>query len=175
MAAQQLALERPEHTVQREELAAVERMRGRMEALRQALGQAWTPTIKEQKMQAFQAALAELVRVDFSLCRFIGGWQSVCVERTAKGAVRRTEGLRPEDTDERPVCWADFLAQLQALHMEEWRRRYVPERFGEVVMDGTQWTLQLSFGDGRRAVRFRGDNDFPYNFSQLLTALGLHE
>ena len=155
------------------ELAAVDRVREEMEAARRALGMAWVPTKTEEKQLDFQRSMGALVRVDFATCQFVGGWREITVELSERGGVRRENAMDGEIV--RNVDWVEFLGQMQNLHMEEWRRRYNMERFGFVVTDGEQWTLQLSFGDGRKPERFRGDNDYPYNFARLMEALRVEE
>ena len=171
LADMQRAMENPDG--REEDLAAVDELREEMEAVRRALGMAWVPTKTEEKQLDFQRSMGALVRVDFATCHFAGGWREITVELTEDGAVRRENSWDGESVQD--VDREEFLGRMQALHMEEWRRQYNMERFGFVVTDGEQWTLKLSFDDGRKPVRFRGDNDFPYNFARLLEALGVNE
>ena len=70
----QFDMERLEHTARTEELTELDELRERIEDTRQALGESWTPTLKEQKMQEFQERLSKLTWVNFSMRQFSGGW-----------------------------------------------------------------------------------------------------
>lgn len=61
-----------------------------------------------------------------------------------------------------------FLEKLKALHIGEWRKHYDTSRFSIVILDGTQWCLEIYFSNGYKTVKIQGDNSFPYNFDRLL-------
>lgn len=50
---------------------------------------------------------------------------------------------------------------------EHVRKIWYTERYGIMVLDGTQWELCLSFNDGQPDVKFHGSNAYPYNFVKL--------
>ena len=41
-----------------------------------------------------------------------------------------------------------------------------------MVLDGTQWSLEIQFSNGYKTVKIEGDNDYPYNFDELQELLG---
>lgn len=57
---------------------------------------------------------------------------------------------------------AEFLAEIEALHIEEWAKDY--ESFDQ---DGEQWELSIRFSNGHRPVKIYGSNAFPPNFKKL--------
>ena len=59
--------------------------------------------------------------------------------------------------------------------MGEWRRYYHTERFGYVVLDGTQWELTVEYGNDRKSFTSGGSNAYPYNFRELTELLGIGE
>ena len=72
-----------------------------------------------------------------------------------------------------PMTKEEFLDGLKDLHIGEWRRNYNLKRFGYVVMDGTQWELEIEFNNGKKPVRIYGDNAYPYNFNKFQELLGI--
>ena len=44
-----------------------------------------------------------------------------------------------------------------------------------MVMDGTQWELEIHFDGNRKPVRIYGSNAYPYNFQDLTDFLGIEE
>ncbi len=69
---------------------------------------------------------------------------------------------------------ADELADyLRSLHLEEWMPEYWPNRFGTVVLDGTQWDLEIEFRNGKPLWKSSGSNSYPYNFDDFQKLFGL--
>lgn len=68
-----------------------------------------------------------------------------------------------------------MLSALSELHIGEWRRRYSTERFGYYVLDGTHWSLEFEYNNGRKSTRFSGDNSYPYNFDKLELLFGIEK
>lgn len=38
------------------------------------------------------------------------------------------------------------------------------ERFGYLVLDGSQWGIEIEFCDGHKLFKSGGSNSYPYNF-----------
>ena len=70
---------------------------------------------------------------------------------------------------------AELLDGLRKLHIGEWLRKYSIERWGVVFLEGTQWLLEMEFSNGHKPVIIDGDNDYPYNFGELLGLLGIED
>ena len=64
-------------------------------------------------------------------------------------------------------------AYLRELHVEEWMREYTPDRFGHMVLDGTQWELRLEFSNGAPDWEAWGSNSYPYNFEDFQALFGM--
>ena len=62
-----------------------------------------------------------------------------------------------------PYRKEDFISGIKALHIGEWKRTYNDP----LVMDGTQWELDIYYNNGRKAVKISGSNAYPYNFEDL--------
>lgn len=67
----------------------------------------------------------------------------------------------------------EFMDELSRLHIGEWRGSYSPERFGYVVLDGTQWELEIHYNNGAKPFKSHGTNSFPYNFNEFQELLGI--
>ena len=80
----------------------------------------------------------------------------------------------PKPTN-RPVCEPftreEFVRGLAELHIGEWKKNYV----NPLVLDGTQWNLDIEYEDGRKPFHIYGSNAYPYNFDELLEFLGIDE
>ena len=59
--------------------------------------------------------------------------------------------------------------------MGEWMRRYSLKRFVYMVLDGTQWEIEIEYDNGHRNVRLDGYNSYPYNFNELQAIFGIFE
>lgn len=70
---------------------------------------------------------------------------------------------------------AELLEGLSELHIGECLRNYSIERWGFLFLDGTQWFLKMEFSNGHKPVRIDGNNDYLYNFNQLLSLLGIED
>ena len=42
-----------------------------------------------------------------------------------------------------------------------------------MVLDGTQWELEIYFSDDHEPIKIYGDNAYPYNFDKLQELLGI--
>lgn len=61
---------------------------------------------------------------------------------------------------------------LERLHLGEWKHYYKPDRFGVCILDGIQWELEIEYKNGKKKS-WGGSNDYPYNFEELLSLLGV--
>lgn len=62
-----------------------------------------------------------------------------------------------------PYRKEDFISGIKALHIGEWKRTYKDP----LILDGTQWELDIYYNNGRKAVKISGSNAYPYNFEDL--------
>ena len=66
----------------------------------------------------------------------------------------------------------NFLYEFGRLHIGEWRKHYMPDRFGICILDGEQWSLEIEYKDGKKK-EYGGSNAYPYNYDDLRSLLCL--
>ena len=148
------------------------------EALAEA-GYIYIPSQAELKAEAFENNIPYISKVIFSVGGFLreseittinieGEHLSLWVENSG---ILIPSNLDPEQDD--PMTKEEFLEGLAALRIGEWRRNYDARRFGFLIMDGTQWKLEIRFNNGKRPVKIYGDNAYPYNFGEFKEFLGI--
>ena len=67
-----------------------------------------------------------------------------------------------------------FYDSLRNLHLCEWRRKYLSTDYGVHVLDGSAWSVEIYYKDGKKK-KWEGLNAYPYNYNDLLYLLGLYE
>jgi hypothetical protein len=67
-----------------------------------------------------------------------------------------------EKTKDLPFRKNEFLSQLKALHIGEWKSHY-----DRLALDGTQWHLGIYFSNFHEDIEIYGSNAYPYNFNKL--------
>lgn len=135
----------------------------------------------EKKAVEFEANMDGISKITFSIGGYFGGYSNYVVELTdeLKAYTKIWEDKEPiilwdDDTKEK-FTKSTFTTALKELHIGEWRKRYTIERFGYVVLDGTQWELEFKYSNDHQPVRFDGDNSYPYNFNKFQMLFGINE
>lgn len=135
----------------------------------------------EKKATEFEASMDGISKITFSIGGYFGGYSNYVVELTdeLKAYTKIWEDKEPiilwdDDTKEK-FTKSTFITALKELHIGEWRKRYTIERFGYVVLDGTQWELEFKYSNDHQPVRFDGDNSYPYNFNKFQMLFGINE
>lgn len=124
--------------------------------------------------------MESISKVSFTIGGFFGGYRQYIVELTDElKAYTKLWGDEEaltlwDDKNENAFTNATFIAALKELHIGEWRRQYSTERFGFVILDGTQWELEFEYYNGHKPVRSEGDNSYPYNFKQFQMLFGIN-
>ena len=119
----------------------------------------------EQKDHDFNEALDSMSKLVFTIGGFFCGHETrtftisddqvlVDVEKTMISMDKEEYGLYRKE---------DFISGIKALHIGEWKRTYKDP----LVMDGTQWELDIYYNNGRRPTKISGSNAYPYNFDDL--------
>ena len=119
----------------------------------------------EQKDHDFNDALDSMSQLMFTIGGFFCGHETrtftvsdgqvlVDVEKTMISMDKEEYG---------PYRKEDFISGIKALHIGEWKRTYNDP----LVMDGTQWGLDIYYNNGRKAVKISGSNAYPYNYEDL--------
>ena len=119
----------------------------------------------EQKDHDFNEALDSMSKLVFTIGGFFCGHETrtftvsdgqvlVDVEKTMISMDKVEYGHYRKE---------DFISGIKALHIGEWKRTYN----ALLVMDGTQWELDIYYNNGRRPTKISGSNAYPYNFDDL--------
>ena len=119
----------------------------------------------EQKDHDFNEALDSMSKLVFTIGGFFCGHETrtftvsdgqvlVDVEKTMISMDKEEYG---------PYRKEEFISGIKALHIGEWKRTYN----ALLVMDGTQWELDIYYNNGRRPTKISGSNAYPYNFDDL--------
>ena len=119
----------------------------------------------EHKDHDFNEALDSMSKLVFTIGGFFCGHETrtftvsdgqvlVDVEKTMISMDKEEYG---------PYRKEEFISGIKALHIGEWKRTYNDL----LVMDGTQWELDIYYNNGRRPTKISGSNAYPYNFDDL--------
>ena len=143
------------------------------QALVEAGGE-YTPSAIEKKAMEFENSIPFISKIEFWIGGFFSGYENrtyiingndlqITKESSpAPGMYSLGEGKHKKLTKK------NFLKGLEEIHIGEWSKRYDCSKFGQFVMDGTQWGLKFYYSNGHKPVEIHGDNAYPYNFKQLL-------
>lgn len=143
------------------------------------MGGKYTPSQAESKAQHFQDNIDQITTVKFEIGGFCSGYTLYTITFDEEHLHYDAEhSIFPKptnlpDTTDYPMPKYEFLDELRELYIGEWRHNYNTERFGYMVCDGTQWSLEIEYSNGAKTVKYYGDNAYPYNFNKFLDLLGL--
>lgn len=155
-----------------------------LERAKQALvevGGTYNPSRTELRTLDFISNVNHISKFTFSIGGFFGGYNTYIADLSGnelKFESKQGEASTPMkvfNKEGEPLTKESFLEGIRKLHMGEWKRSYSPERFGHMVLDGTQWEIEIEYDNGHRKVRFDGDNSYPYNFFDLQALFGVEE
>lgn len=155
-----------------------------LERAKQALvevGGTYNPSRTELRTLDFISNVNHISKFTFSIGGFFGGYNTYIADLSGnelKFESKQGEASTPMkvfNKEGEPLTKESFLEGIRKLHMGEWKRSYSPERFGHMVLDGTQWEIEIEYENGHRKVRFDGDNSYPYNFYDLQALFGVEE
>ena len=142
------------------------------EALEKA-GGTYTPSAAEQKVAQFDASIPYINKIVFSIGGYFGGYETKTYTFSGDNIYMNLERSLDFEPDHKPepqlleMTKQEFLEEFKDLHIGEWRKHYNLKRFGWVVMDGTQWDLEIYFSNDHKPVKIYGDNAYPYNFENF--------
>ena len=155
-----------------------------LERAKQALlemGAAYTPSQAEQKAQQFQEHIDCIKKIKLVLGGYLSGYGTYTISidqehihYNAKHTFMEKLPNLPNTTDY-PMPKAEFLEKLRTLFIGEWRTNYTCERFGILVMDGIDWSLEFEYLSGIKPARYHGSNAYPYNFEKCMELFGINE
>ncbi|MGO4939600.1 hypothetical protein ACTQ45_06205 [Fundicoccus sp. Sow4_D5] len=146
----------------RDTYRAIERLGGNVERL-------------EEDMIAskFQDNIHYIQSIKYSIGGYFGGFENYevtfekeLVEVSKELTLNDFQQLDLENTKEK-MGKREFLNTVKRLNMGEWRESYLDRDYGQEVLDGTSWDLEVYYSNGLKSIEFSGVNAFPYNFSEL--------
>lgn len=155
-----------------------------LERAKQALfkiGATYIPSQAEQKAQKFQENIDYITKITFKIGGYLGGFETYTINLEDEPVHYEADRLvlwdvvYPHETTSYPLSKAEFMDAFRELHIGEWRHYYDPERFGCIILDGTQWSLDIEYSNGLKAVRYEGSNSYPYNFYKLKELFGIED
>ena len=153
-----------------------------LERAKQALveaGGTYVPSKAELKAEEFNANIPFISKVEFSIGGFFDGFETRTYTIEGDNIYIDDEHsliFKPSDLGDVEIEKMNkdsFLEGLADLHIGEWCSNYDSSRWGDTVLDGTQWHLYIYYSNGRRPVKIEGSNDYPYNFDKLQKLLGI--
>ena len=120
----------------------------------------------EQKDHDFNEALDSMSKLVFTIGGFFCGHETrtfTVSDGQVLVDVEKTMISMDKEEEHGPYRKEDFISGIKALHIGEWKRTYNDP----LVMDGTQWELDIYYNNGRRPTKISGSNAYPYNFDDL--------
>ena len=161
-----------------DELVQIKCNRLYLECAKKALleaGVTYPASKQEQRVNLFQEKIKDIIKIEFEIGGFFQGWSKYDVSYNDDQVIIKKEVsiITPENQNAEQVHTLDkdeFLKELKKIYIGEWRKNYSPSRFGYMVCDGTQWSLEITYKDGE-CYKIEGDNDYPYNFDELTELL----
>ena len=145
-----------------------------LEMAKKALADAggeYKETKEENRARAFLERLPSLRRMELEIGGFFGGWEKYVIAVDGDSLKRKTVMVLSDLNDPEVKTREDLLEYLRDMHLEEWRKDYSPERYGMYILDGTQWSLKLTYDDGK-TMEYAGDNVYPWNYGELCRLFG---
>lgn len=133
----------------------------------------------ELKAADFEENIPAISKLVFSIGGFFGGYETrtyTLDEKQLHLDVEHSLILKPTNfciEPDYPCSKEEFLDGLRELHIGEWCSKYDLRRFGCIVLDGTQWELEIYFSNDHKPVKIYGDNAYPYNFDRFRELFGI--
>ena len=107
--------------------------------------------------------------IKFSVGGFFGGYTDITIRKNDKGAVVKVQKTLaydelPDDRQISPTKWQKIVNTLYSqLYLHEWKKSFVDP----CVLDGTQWSLDISLTNKRKRS-YSGSTDYPPYWNELL-------
>lgn len=144
-----------------------------IEALEQ-VGGTYVPTKAEEKVAKFDNNIDSIIKITFEIGGFSEGIMQYVIEIVGESAILHSYKWDME-LEEKQMDKTEILSKIRELHMGEWRSSYTLKKFGYMVCDGTQWSLEIKYSKGARKAKYYGDNAYPYNFEKFLKIFQLED
>lgn len=107
--------------------------------------------------------------IKFSVGGYFDGYTDITIRKNDKGALVSVQKMLepeevPDDRQITPAKWQRIINKLYGqMYLHEWKKSFVDP----CVLDGTQWSLDISL-TGNRKRSYSGSNDYPPYWNELL-------
>ena len=121
---------------------------------------------QNRKIMDFNEALDSMSKLVFTIGGFFCGHETrtfTVSDDQVLVDVEKTVMTMDKGEEYGPYRKDDFISGIKAFHIGEWKRTYNDP----LILDGTQWELDIYYNNGRRPVKISGSNAYPYNFEDL--------
>jgi hypothetical protein len=133
-----------------------------IEALEE-IGTKYIPDKREQRGIDFNNSVKDISTIAFTLEGFFYGIHTYTANITEDEIAFTAEDFF-EKTELNNIDRKTFLEAIKDINIGEWKKVYTPK---EVIYDGIQWELIIEYRNGKKKLKYVGDNCFPYNFDEL--------
>lgn len=130
---------------------------------------ATAPILMTPKTETVEDYRDVVTAIKFSVGGFFGGYTDITIRKNDKGAVVKVQKTLaydelPDDRQISPTKWQKIVNTLYSqLYLHEWKKSFVDP----CVLDGTQWSLDISLTNKRKRS-YSGSNDYPPYWNELL-------
>ena len=144
------------------------------------MGVPYKSTASEQRAISFDTNIGNISKITLEIGGFFSGHRTYTVRLDEHLHFWMEDMLLPTPSNfdvpaDYPMSKEEFIDRFTELHIGEWRKYYNTERFGYVVLDGTQWELTIEYINGRKTFTCGGSNAYPYNIQKLTELFGIEE
>lgn len=112
----------------------------------------------------FQENLSNIHKVDYQIGGYFKGIEEYHLTFEDDQVVVTNSNSHEESSVAVNIDKEPFLKEFADLHIGEWRESYSDSDYGEQIMDGTSWSVNVHFTNKIDLIQFGGSNAFPYNF-----------
>lgn len=137
---------------------------------------------EEQHIADFDAAIPEIKKISFSIYEgllyneeeYMITVDNNCSQFWIDDDDDYDYDSMPTENDRKPIFSMkreEFFEKLRNIHMGEWRLNYDSSDYGWLVMDGTNWDIDIEYKNGLKEVNFSGSNAFPFSFWDFYTLI----
>lgn len=138
-------------------------------ALLEAGGE-YKPTKAEERSETFQERINEIKSISFVRSSFFRG-RKLWIATPVEDIVTISFGDDFATLDTKIADRKLFMERVERLYLGEWKRNYIDH----CVLDGEQWELNVHYENPADTVTVYGDNEYPYNFDELVALFDAEE
>jgi hypothetical protein len=147
----------------------------------QDIGGIYKPSKAEKRSLDFMNNVNHIAKITFSIGGFCNGSNTYVATfygnriNFTKSDWIENKKIKVYNEAGKLLTKKTFLEGIQNIYMGEWRKYYSLERLGIMVLDGTQWNIEIEYDNEYKNIKFGGSNSYPYNFNQFQALFGIHD